>query len=213
MKLFASKTSPYTRLVLVLAYEVGLRDQLSCVFTNPFDSSPELVAANPLSRVPTLVVDEALTLVDSSIICAYLDELHEGIRFFPPGAARWRALRTAGIAEGVIDATLALRLESLRPEGTRSEAVAQRHLAAIRRGLAVLEAELARLRAEPTIAHITLGCALAYLDLRLASEPWRADHPQLARWYEAWASRPSMIATVHPGASVRSGAPAQPTEE
>ncbi|HHO52659.1 MAG TPA: glutathione S-transferase family protein, partial [Deltaproteobacteria bacterium] len=168
------------------------------VFTNPFDSSPELVAANPLSKVPTLVVDESLTLVDSSIICAYLDELHDEIRFFPTGAARWRVLRTAGIAEGVIDATLALRLESLRPEGTRSAAGSERQLAAVRRGLGVLEAELPELRAEPTIAHVTLGCALAYLDLRLASEPWRGIHPQLARWYEAWSSRPSMVATVHP---------------
>ncbi len=100
----------------------------------------------------------------------------------------------------MIDASFAHRLEAIRPEAIRSEAAAARHLAAIRRGLAVLEAELPQLRAEPTIAHVTLGCALGYLDLRLPAEPWRTNHPQLARWHEAWSGRPSMRATVHPGA-------------
>lgn len=199
MKLFFSPTSPYVRKVLVLAHEIELVERITVVPVNPFEQSEALVAANPLSKVPTLVLDDGLTLFDSRVICEYLDLRHDGTRFFPPaGASRWKALRTQALADGVIDSAVALRLESLRPEAQRSQPTEERLLGAIRRGTATLADELADLPAQPTIAHIATGCALAYLDLRVAHDPWRERHEGLARWFTAWAARPSMVATAHP---------------
>ncbi|WP_413816473.1 glutathione S-transferase C-terminal domain-containing protein [Pigmentiphaga sp.] len=45
------------------------------------------------------------------------------------------------------------------------------------------------------IGHITVGCALGYLDFRFASLDWRSQVPRLAGWYGAVASRPSFIRT------------------
>ena len=200
MQLYVSRTSPYARKALVLAHEVGLVDKIEVIETNPFDSAPELLAHNPLSKIPTLVTHDDQVLYDSRVICEYLDSLHDGLRFIPAGSSRWRVLRFAALAEGLMDATVALRLESLRPEAQQSEEAEARYLRAVRRSLQRAEAELDELRAEPTVAHLGLGCALAYLDLRLASEPWRDNHEGLARWFTAWSNRPSMVATAPPRA-------------
>jgi glutathione S-transferase len=45
------------------------------------------------------------------------------------------------------------------------------------------------------IGHIAIGCALCYLDFRFAGEEWRKDHPRIASWHYAFASRPSVRAT------------------
>ncbi len=199
MKLYISRTSPYARKVLVLAHEVNLVDQLETVVTNPFDQEPALVGANPLSKVPALVVSDELSLFDSRVICEFLDTLHDEARMYPPsGQARWRVLRHQALAEGVMDAAVGFRLEALRPDGQRSQTTTDRYLSTIRRALAALDSKLADLHAEPTIAHVALGVALSYLDLRVRAEPWRDASSALARWFEAWAERPSMVATAFP---------------
>jgi len=49
-----------------------------------------------------------------------------------------------------------------------------------------------------TIGHVTVGCALGYLDLRFADDQWRKDRPKLAVWYESFAKRPSMASSAPP---------------
>jgi hypothetical protein len=50
-----------------------------------------------------------------------------------------------------------------------------------------------------TIDQIAVGCALGYLDFRFAADRWRDRRPNLARWYEGFAKRPSMVATEPKG--------------
>ena len=78
MKLFFSPTSPYVRKVQVVAIEKGLGEQLRLVPCNPHDPGSELLDANPLGRVPTLVRNEGGPLFDSPVICAWLDGVGEG---------------------------------------------------------------------------------------------------------------------------------------
>jgi glutathione S-transferase len=67
----------------------------------------------------------------------------------------------------------------------------------VTRALDVLEAEAGTLRDEPaTIGEIAVGCALGWLDFRLPEDDWRMARPDLAAWYETFAARPSMQATV-----------------
>ena len=46
------------------------------------------------------------------------------------------------------------------------------------------------------IGTITIACALGYLDFRFATLGWRERRPALADWFEGFAARPSMQATV-----------------
>jgi glutathione S-transferase len=49
------------------------------------------------------------------------------------------------------------------------------------------------------IGTISVACALGYLDLRFAHEPWRPAHPRLAAWFAAFAETPGIARTVPPG--------------
>src|SRR6185312_16831679 len=123
MKLFYQTHSPYARKVLVFAHEAGLADRLSVVHreTSPTARNEAVFAQNPLGKVPVLIREGAQPLFDSDVICAYFDTLHEGPKLIPiDGEARWQALRLQAIAQGLADAGIALRWETVRrPETLR----------------------------------------------------------------------------------------------
>lgn len=201
MKLYCSKTSPYARKVRVVAHELGLSDFIEEIICDPFEASPELLAANPLSRIPTLITERGEALPDSTLIIEYLQTRGRGLTALPRGSRRWSALRRAQVAEGVIDAAFATVIEKRRPEGIRHVAFLDRKADVIRRSIAVLDLEAAELSSEaPSVVEITTGVALAYLDLRLPYIEWRKGHEPLDRWFTAFAQRPSMLATEPPAA-------------
>ena len=194
MKLYISVASPYARKVRVFLVETGLAGRVEMRHTNPWDSDPELLRGNPLSKVPTLVTDAGGTLFDSPLICEYLDSLHDGAKLFPAaGPARWRALRLQSLADGILDAAVARIVESRRPEALRLADWDTRQAAAVTRALAVLEAEA--LEAPLSVGQLSVGCALGYLDFRFPHEPWRHTRPKLAAWYASFSERPSMQST------------------
>ena len=197
MKLRYSPTSPYVRKVTVTAAETGLEDRIERVPGNPWAPDTDVVDDNPLGKVPALITDGGEVLYDSPVICEYLDGLHDGAKLFPPsGGARWTALRRMALADGMTDAAVLRLLESRRPDDRRSEDWINRQAAVVRRGLAALEDEASGLGDAVTIGHIAIGCMLGYVEFRFPGEDWRGDHPALARWYETFAARPSMAATV-----------------
>ena len=193
MKLHWSPRSPFVRKVMIVAHETGLVDKLSLVRTAAASTRPhaELMRDNPLSKIPTLVLDDRTPLYDSPVICEYLDQLHAGPKLFPAEPrARLLALRQQALGDGFLDLLVLWRDERMRQHPSDA------HLAsfAARRKvtLAAMNTEVEHLSATPlSIGHIAFGCALGYLDFRFASEDWRADHPQLARWYSDLSARPS----------------------
>ena len=195
MKLFHSYASPFVRKVMACAIARDLHERIELIPTVPAKSPPALLAANPLSRIPCLVTEDGLALFDSPVICEYLDSREEGIRLFPrAAAARWTALKQQALADGMMDAAVALRQEGMRPQEAARSAQMARHKAAIDRSVAALEADLPHEALD--IGTITVGCALGYLDFRFAHEPWRPAAPKLAAWFEAFAKHPCMARTV-----------------
>ncbi len=197
MKLYFSPTSPYVRKVVVLAMELELDTRIERIVVNPWTTPDALIADNPLSKVPTLLTDDGLVLYDSPVICEYLDSLNSGTRLIPlAGKARWNALRLQALGDGLLDAAVALRLESMREAAQRSADWQALQRATINRSLAGLEAEVAEWPALLNVGQISVACALGYLDFRFPEDDWQAAHPALSRWYTSFASRPSMQATV-----------------
>lgn len=201
MKLYSSKTSPYSRKVRVVVQELGLGDRVEEIFTDPFDPPPEFLAANPLSRIPALVNDHGQAIVDSSLIVDYLQTRGRGMPALPRGNKRWEVLRRREIAEGLIDAAIAIVFEKRRPESIIYTSFLDRQTAVIHRCADSLNLDVAELAAgNAGIVEITTAVALAYIDFRLPYIEWRKGRPALSDWHAAFAQRPSMLATQPPAA-------------
>lgn len=195
MKLFYSATSPYVRKVMAAAITRGIEGQIALLPTNPHVSPPELLAANPLSKVPCLVTEDGLALFDSPVICEYLDAVGDALPLHPDhGAMRWRALKLQAIADGIMDAAVGRRMDMGRPAEAARDAFMHRCRAAVERALDVLEADPPHRLAD--IGSLSVGCALGYLDFRFAAEPWRQGRPKLAAWAEQFNQEPGLARTV-----------------
>jgi glutathione S-transferase len=198
MKLFYSPASPFVRKVLVAAKLRGLDGGIELLRSNPHESPAELLAANPLSKIPALITDAGTTLIDSLVICEHLDTLGTAAPLIPPaGPARVAALQTHAVADGLLDAAVARRGNSVLPQDDARRALDARLKGVIERSLAVLEATPPG--ATMDIAAATIGCALGYLDFRFAAEPWRAAHPKLSAWFEGVAKTKPFAETVPVG--------------
>ena len=198
MKLRYSPTSPYVRKVTVTAHETGLHDRIERVPTEIREPRPDFLSDNPLGKVPTLITDEGLPLFDSRVICEYLDSLHDGHKLFPVEVpARWRTLRLMALGDGICDAGVLRRMETLRPAKEQSPAFIEQQKAKVTRGLDMLEREVPRFHRLVTIGQITIGCCLGWLDFRYGTaEDWRIGRPLISDWYSMFMVRPSMVATV-----------------
>lgn len=197
MKLRFAATSPYVRKVVILLHETGQFGDVALVPTNVWDPATDIVADNPLGKVPALILDDGTALFDSPVICEYLDAQHDGETLFPaPGPDRWAALRLQALADGGLDALLLRRMEGLREAAQQSESWIARQVAAVDRVFDVLDGEVAALDGGLSIGTIAVGCLLGYRDFRFDADGWRDGRPSLAAWYDAFAQRPSMLATI-----------------
>jgi glutathione S-transferase len=198
MKIFFSATSPYVRKCLVAAHELGLGDRIALLPSNanPVQRDRDLIALNPLGKVPTFIADDGQVLYDSRVICEYLDDLAGG-KLFGQGPSRWAALTLQALGDGMLDGALLARYEDVaRPEALRWPDWRAGQLEKAETSLAHLEAHPELLAPDRVdIGTLSVACALWYLDLRFADFGWRNRHAGVARWYAAFAQRPSLQAS------------------
>src|SRR5258706_13249227 len=103
MKLLASLASPYTRKVRVVLAEKKIECELDLVDVNPVDNRGN--AANPLGKVPTLVLDDGMALYDSRVIVEFLDARSPINRLIPKETRERVPVRPwEALAEGERDA-------------------------------------------------------------------------------------------------------------
>ena len=71
LRLHWSPKSPYVRKVMIIAHELGLVERLELVRSVAAMLRPNerLMQDNPLSKIPTLVLEDGFTLFDSAVIC------------------------------------------------------------------------------------------------------------------------------------------------
>lgn len=198
MKLAYSPNSPYVRKCWALAIQRGIDNRIE-LWSVP-TTDPALAEVNPLSKVPTLITDEGQVLYDSPVICEYLDSVGSGPRMFPEsGAARWKALTQAALADGILDATQPRRREVALPQDEGRITYIALQQGKVARALDALEADADSLGDLGTVGEIAIACALGYLDFRYPHEPWRPGHPKLEAWYARVSQLPPMARTVPPG--------------
>ena len=200
MKLLVSPLSPFGRKVRIVLAEKRIECDLEMVDVHAADN-PAL-EYNPLGKIPTLLLDNGAAIYDSRVIVEFLDNVSPISRLIPdPNRDRVAVRRWEALADGVTDAGLLVRYESLRPRGEQSAAWVAKQMAKLRRGLARLDADLG---SEDwchgdrySLADIALGCCLGWLDFRNPGGlDCRADHPNLMRHYGNLMERPEFAETA-----------------
>ncbi len=183
MKLYYSKASPFARKVRVSAILLGLDRQIELIETDPFADPPELLGANPLGLIPTLVTQDGFAFFESPVICEYLNGIAKDLPIIPAaGAARWISLRLQALGDGIMTAAVLRRKLAMQADLPPQHAMAMRQKAVVTRILDTLEHEPLGKRID--IGMISIACALGFLDLRFPDEPWREGRALLAGWFE-----------------------------
>ena len=197
MKLLYQTHSPYARKALVFAYEVGIAQRIEVVHheTSPTRRNEHVFAENPLGKVPVLIRPGLPSIFDSDVICAYLDTLHDGRKLIPPeGEARWQALRVQAVAQGLAEAGIAVRWETVRrPQELRYAPLRDGYVDKLIASYDWLETEL-DVASPIHVGHIALATCLSWLEFR-ELPPFRETRPRLTAWFGEFENRPSMRAT------------------
>lgn len=181
MRLFYSSASPFASKVRMAAHHCDLA--LDCVSTDTSAEPDDLLSANPLGKIPALVLDDGGVLYDSAVICDYFDKMTGG-QLVPQGIDDWRAVKLVeATADGVGDALiLTVYEERYRPEDKRHQPWVEKQTRKADRGLEVLETMVANLPDRLTTAHFALASLFGWMDIRFAGK-LAAERPALAEWY------------------------------
>ena len=196
MKLYYSEASPYARKVRVLLCELELLDSCELIPTNPLEQSELLANANPLVKVPCLVVGEQ-SLFDSDVICDYLLTETDNPFHLAIDTKDWSSKVLYACANGLLDVAVDRRKElALRSDTSPSEYWLARYQQAINHSLSFLEQQLHKEQLlHMNIAHLTVAVALEYLDFRHSDIAWKTSHPLLANWLFTVNKRRSLLTT------------------
>ena len=200
MKLLCSPASPYSNKVRMAAHFLSL--ELNAIRVDTNTAPAILVDNNPLGKIPTLLLDDGSALYDSRVIVEFLDGKSPISRLIPEelrdrvAVRRWEAL-----ADGVLDAGLLVRYESLRPKNEQSKAWTDKQLARIKRGMTLMSADLGERQwchAERySLADIAVGCCLGWLNFRKPGGlDWLGEYPSLGKHHEKLMARAAFADTV-----------------
>ncbi|MDO9003554.1 MAG: glutathione S-transferase N-terminal domain-containing protein [Aquabacterium sp.] len=206
MKLIGSLTSPFVRKVRIVLAEKKLDYKFDV--EDVWAEGTSISESNPLGKVPCLVMEGGEAVFDSRVIVEYVDTLSPVGKLIPLSGRERVEVRTwEALADGVMDAAILARLEQTWPgrtEAQRSQAWIDRQMAKVHGGLKAMSQGLGD---RPwcngnhhSLADISAGCALGYVDFRFPQIDWRDDYPNLGKLFDKLSQRPSFIDTAPPKA-------------
>ncbi|HEY1610811.1 MAG TPA: glutathione S-transferase [Paraburkholderia sp.] len=204
MKLIGSLASPFVRKARIVLAEKKIDYKLA--IEDVWAPDTEIHHFNPLGKVPCLVMEDGEAVFDSRVICEYVDTLSPVGKLIPPsGRERVEVRCWEALADGLLDAAVLIRAEGTqRPPEQQNESWVARQRNKIDKSLDAMAQGLGGnawcAGNRYTLADISLGCALGYLDFRMPQIAWRDLHPNLARHYEKLSQRQSFADTLPPQA-------------
>jgi glutathione S-transferase len=198
VKLYVTTGSPYARMARMMVLEKGLGKRVEIVLAQTRSDDSPYYRINPSGRVPYLVCDDGVGLEESSLICAYLDQLDGEPQFQLPADGRWlEARRLEGFARSMIDGVSVWNREMTRPADERSPGIILHEKARAQRMADLWQREIGHplLRGAFNMIQLTLLCCLG-LEARNAEFRWREGRPQLEDWFRRVSARASFAATA-----------------
>jgi glutathione S-transferase len=195
MKLIGSNTSPFVRKVRIVMAEKKIDYQYE--LDDVFSPDSTISRSNPLGKVPCLIMDDGGAVFDSRVIVEYLDSLTPVHRLVPPnGRSRVEVKTWEALADGLLDAAVLVRMEQTqRTDAQRSPTWIARQMDKVESALRAMSTGLGDkpwcADGRYSLADITVGCALGYVEFRFPQLGWRAQFSNLARHADKLFARPS----------------------
>lgn len=199
MILVGQYDSPYVRRVAISLQELGfdyVHDTRSV-----FGDFDDMRKTNPLGRIPSLILDDGATLIDSGAILDWLDEEVGAARALVParGSARRQALQVIAMACGAIDKAGASAYERiLRPREYRWPEWIARCRTQAAGAIAALAETHWPLDGALDQAAITTVAMLRYVRMTDADLAPQGKYPRLDALANRLEQRPAFIATFPP---------------
>lgn len=194
MKLLYTKRSPYARKVRIVAFEKKIELQL--VDEDLTNKSQALLEANPLGKIPALILPSGETIFDSPVICQYLDDLNDTPRLIPhSGKERLHVLRWEAIGDGLTDVSLAAYREKLQHPSDFNASFVAAQEETIRRTLSYIDEHVSEL-VTLNLAPIAVVAGVGYTQFRLGHLVDAGKYPNLMAWFSDFSKRPSVASTV-----------------
>ncbi len=187
MKLVYSPPSPFVRKVTTLIYHANLNDSIELinVKTTALSVAEEARAANPLGKIPVMILEDGKAIFDSRVITRYLDDF-AGSNLYPQDKI-YDILTLEALADGIMESAVSITYES------RMEAQWSKVLHAIK---ALDDGQFQAMDSEMNMGQIAVACALGYLDFRHNARQWRSGHSDLASWNDKMMKLPALIKTI-----------------
>ena len=198
MKLVYSPPSPFVRKVTTLIYHANLNDRIELinVKTTALSVAEEARAANPLGKIPVMILEDGKAIFDSRVITRYLDDF-AGSNLYPQDKI-YDILTLEALADGIMESAVSITYESkLRPQNEQSPSWMEAQWSKVLHAIKALDdGQFQAMDSEMNMGQIAVACALGYLDFRHNARQWRSGHSDLASWNDKMMELPAIIKTI-----------------
>ena len=181
--LYHASASPYSAKVRMAAAHYDVILELQSVVTT--EEPAALLAANPLGKIPTLVLDDGFATFDSRSIMQEIDRM-SGKLLYPRNANKRRLVeRLEAAGDGLSDVLVAQVYEKrYRPEEKVHQGWLDKQAAKAERSLDWLEANIIPVRGKLNGGQFAVAAALSYAELRFPERNWQRGRPKLRRFMQ-----------------------------
>ena len=198
MKLVYSPPSPFVRKVTTLIYYANLNDRIELinVKTTALSVAEEARAANPLGKIPVMILEDGKAIFDSRVITRYLDDF-AGSNLYPRDKI-YDILTLEALADGIMESAVSITYESkLRPQNEQAPSWMEAQWSKVLHAVKALDdGQFKAMDSEMNMGQIAVACALGYLDFRHDARKWRSGYSNLASWNDKMMKLPALIKTI-----------------
>ena len=194
--LYNGPNSPFGRKAKITAifHKIQLEEKIIKVQESEF-----LDNFNPLRKIPTLVINNNQTIIDSDNICLYFDEISSIETLFKK-ENYWQIMSTISVANGIMESVLERRMELIRPSNEQSKGFINKQEIRTFRTINWLEKNWDNYKKKISMDQIAIAVALEYTKFRF-TDSWSKDCQKLNEWLSDFNSNDFMKLTIPKEAS------------
>ena len=196
LTLYNGPNSPFGRKAKITSifHKIQLEEKIIKVQESEF-----LDNFNPLRKIPTLVINNNQTIIDSDNICLYFDEISSIETLFKK-ENYWQIMSTISVANGIMESVLERRMELIRPSNEQSKGFINKQEIRTFRTINWLEKNWDNYKKTISMDQIAIAVALEYTKFRF-TDSWSKDCQKLNEWLSDFNSNDFMKLTIPKEAS------------